>query len=123
MRVLVTGANGKVGGATVTALIERGHEVPSTDRQRGVFERPDPGAAEYTNTQADLIDAGDAYAVTRDMEAVVHSAAIPERHTEGLPGFFGGVTRSGETPERVSDIREHRPVRWGRVAQPHLQPL
>jgi nucleoside-diphosphate-sugar epimerase len=39
MRVLVTGANGKVGGATVTALIERGHEVPSTDRQRGVFER------------------------------------------------------------------------------------
>jgi UDP-glucose 4-epimerase len=76
MRVLVTGANGKVGGATVEALIDRGHEVRSTDLQRGVFERPEPGAAEYI--QADLTDAGDAYAVVREMEAIVHSAAIPE---------------------------------------------
>jgi UDP-glucose 4-epimerase len=76
VKVLVTGANGKVGGATVTALIERGHEVRSTDLQRGVFERPELGAPEYI--QADLTDAGEAYAVSRDMEAIVHPAAIPE---------------------------------------------
>jgi nucleoside-diphosphate-sugar epimerase len=76
MRVLVTGANGKVGGATVSALTRRGHEVRATDLQRGVFERPERGAPEYI--QADLTDAGDAYAVTREMEAIVHSAAIPE---------------------------------------------
>ena len=76
MRVLVTGANGKVGRVTVEALIQRGHEVRAADLQRGVFERPQPGAPEYI--QADLADAGDAYAVARDMEAVVHTAAIPE---------------------------------------------
>ncbi|MGH2827577.1 MAG: NAD-dependent epimerase/dehydratase family protein [Actinomycetota bacterium] len=76
MRVLVTGAMGKVGGATVAALIERGHEVRATDMQRGVFERPEPDAPEYI--QADLTNAGDAYAVARDMEAIVHAAAIPE---------------------------------------------
>lgn len=76
MRVLVTGGNGKVGRATVTALVERGHEVRSTDLQRGVFERIEAGAPEYI--QADLTNAGDTYALVRDMDAVVHLAAIPE---------------------------------------------
>jgi UDP-glucose 4-epimerase len=76
MRVLVTGANGKVGRVTVTALIGRGHEVRAADLQRGRYERPEPGAPEYI--QADLTDAGAAYAVARDMDAVVHTAAIPE---------------------------------------------
>ena len=43
MRVLVTGARGKVGTATTKALIAAGHEVTCTDVLRGVFERPAPG--------------------------------------------------------------------------------
>jgi UDP-glucose 4-epimerase len=76
MRVLVTGANGKVGKATTRALIDRGHEVRATDLQRGLFERPGEDEPEYV--QADLTDAGSAYAVTRTTQAVVHAAAIPE---------------------------------------------
>ena len=76
MRVLVTGARGKVGRATVAALLERGHDVRATDIGAPVFERPVEGEADYF--QADLTDAGDAFAVVRGAEAVVHAAAIPE---------------------------------------------
>ncbi len=76
MRVLVTGARGKVGRAAVAALVEAGHDVRATDLSTPVFERPDPGEPEYV--QADLTDAGDAFAVVRGAEGVVHAAAIPE---------------------------------------------
>jgi UDP-glucose 4-epimerase len=76
MRVLVTGARGKVGRAAVAALVEAGHDVRATDLSTPVFERPDPGEPEYV--QANLTDAGDAFAVVRGVEAVVHAAAIPE---------------------------------------------
>ncbi len=76
MRVVVTGARGKVGRATVEALTGAGHDVRATDLSPPVFERPEPGEPEYV--QADLTDAGDAFAVVRGAEAVVHAAAIPE---------------------------------------------
>ena len=76
MRVAVTGARGKVGRAAVAALQAAGHEVRAVDVGRPVFEAELPDEAPYV--QADLTDAGAAYAVVRDCDAVVHAAAIPD---------------------------------------------
>jgi nucleoside-diphosphate-sugar epimerase len=76
MRILVTGARGKVGAATVAAVLDAGHHVTALDVGRPVFESPEPGAPAYY--QADLADAGDAFAAVRGHDAVIHSAAIPE---------------------------------------------
>ena len=38
MRILVTGARGKVGAATVAALADAGHDVTATDLAAPVFE-------------------------------------------------------------------------------------
>jgi nucleoside-diphosphate-sugar epimerase len=82
MNVLVTGARGKVGAATVRALIQAGHAVTATDVTRGIFERPAPDEPAYI--QADLTEPGDAFSLMRGMEAVVHAAAIPDP-THNLP--------------------------------------
>ncbi|CAN5843790.1 NAD(P)-dependent oxidoreductase [soil metagenome] len=76
MKVVVTGSAGKVGKATVAALMEAGHEVRGVDVGPPVFERP--GENEPNYMQANLTDAGDAFAVVRGMDAVVHAAALPE---------------------------------------------
>ena len=72
-RVLVTGAHGKVGRAVARALADAGHEVLTTDM--GAADVDVDGDLPYT--QADVQDAGEAFAVVRDVEAVVHAAAIP----------------------------------------------
>jgi nucleoside-diphosphate-sugar epimerase len=60
----------------VAALQEAGHRVTACDLGAAVFERPAPGAPEYR--QADLTDAGEAYAVVRGHDVVIHAAAIPD---------------------------------------------
>ncbi|MFP7761214.1 NAD-dependent epimerase/dehydratase family protein [Marisediminicola sp. LYQ134] len=76
MKVLITGAHGKVGRAVTLAMVDAGHEVRTTDLSRPNFDRKPASDPKYT--QADLTDAGQAYAVVRDVDAVVHIAAIPE---------------------------------------------
>ncbi len=74
-RVLVTGARGKIGTATVAALAEAGHDVIATDLGRPTY---DADGSRTRFIQADLTQPGDAFAVVRDVDAVVHTAGIPE---------------------------------------------
>lgn len=74
MKVLVTGAHGKVGRATVTALQAAGHDVTASDLDRPVFDTAAPGEAGYC--QADLTDAGQVYGIVRGHDAVVHLSLI-----------------------------------------------
>ena len=76
MRILVTGALGKVGAALVDALLAAGHEVTGCDRRPPVYEAGGTPGARYV--QAELTDAGDAFAVVRGHDAVVHAAALAE---------------------------------------------
>jgi UDP-glucose 4-epimerase len=73
MRILVTGARGKVGAATLDRLLRAGHEVTAVDWLPPVYERAGP----VRYVQADLTDAGHAAAVVPGHDGVVHTAAIP----------------------------------------------
>jgi UDP-glucose 4-epimerase len=77
MKVLVTGAHGKVGRALAPALEAAGHDVRASDLTRPNWDRPDPREpADYW--QAELTDAGAVYALVAGCEVVVHTAAIPQ---------------------------------------------
>jgi nucleoside-diphosphate-sugar epimerase len=78
MKVLVTGAHGKVGRALVPALMLRGHEVRATDLTRPVWDRVEDPRQATDYVQADLTDAGACYSLTQGCDAVVHTAAIPQ---------------------------------------------
>ncbi|WP_111768576.1 NAD-dependent epimerase/dehydratase family protein [Nakamurella deserti] len=71
MRVLVTGARGKVGRSAVEALTAAGHAVVGLD-----LAVPDYDGAPYV--RADVTDAGDMFAAVTGVDAVVHTAGIPE---------------------------------------------
>ena len=61
MRVLVTGSRGKVGRATVQALVDAGHDVLGVDLVRPVFDAGVVVPGRYQ--MADLTDAGSAFSV------------------------------------------------------------
>ncbi|PZF60077.1 NAD(P)-dependent oxidoreductase [Curtobacterium sp. MCBD17_034] len=76
MKVVVTGSRGKVGRPTVQAFVDAGHEVLGVDLVRPVFDAGVVVPGRYV--QADLTDAGSAYAVVAGADVVVHVAAIPQ---------------------------------------------
>ena len=77
MKVLVTGAHGKVGRALVPTLLAAGYDLRTTDLTSPGWDRADPGEPE-DYWQADLTDAGAAYAVAAGCDVVIHTAAIPQ---------------------------------------------
>ncbi|SEU42369.1 Nucleoside-diphosphate-sugar epimerase [Myxococcus fulvus] len=89
MKILVTGATGKVGSRLTQRLAERGHEVRALVREpsRAVF----PKAARVELARGDLLDAGSLAPAVRGVDAVVHCAA-----------FFRGATP--EQAHAVNDL-------------------
>lgn len=79
MRIVVTGAAGRLGRAVVAALHEQQHEVLAVDRVR-----PDEGTPWLL---ADLCDLGQTYGALARADAAIHLAAIP--------------APTGQPPERV----------------------
>lgn len=87
MRILVTGARGKVGSAAAARLQHLGHDVVTTDLAPPVYERDEPGAPPYR--RADLTDAGACYPLVDGCDAVVHAAALPDPLHEAPHVVFG----------------------------------
>jgi UDP-glucose 4-epimerase len=86
VQILVTGARGKVGAATIHELIEAGHRVTGCDLAPPVYEGGHSGAHYF---QADLTDPGDAFAVVRGQDVVIHCAALPEPTRNAPDKVFG----------------------------------
>jgi UDP-glucose 4-epimerase len=78
VKVLITGAHGKVGRALVPALMRAGHDVRATDLARPQFDRVEDPRQARDYVQADLTDAGACYVLARGCDAVIHTAAIPQ---------------------------------------------
>jgi nucleoside-diphosphate-sugar epimerase len=74
MRVLVTGATGYVGGAIARALAADGREVVGTARDEAGASRL--RASGYSVAHADLAEPASFGAAARDVDAVVHAAAV-----------------------------------------------
>jgi len=86
MEILVTGARGKVGAATVHDLLGAGHRVTGCDLIAPVYEGGNRGAHYF---QADLTDPGDAFAAVRGADVVIHCAALPEPTRNAPHKVFG----------------------------------
>lgn len=125
MRVLVTGALGRVGRAAVTALADAGYEVTATDRAGAAGSAVVPGARVLV--WADLADAGEAFAVVRGHDVVVHAAAIPNPvmhppHTvfhNNLMAAFNVIEASvGFGVTRLVNISSESVLGWSFAEQP-----
>src|ERR1044071_8638602 len=101
MKILVTGATGKVGSRLAKRLAQRGEHVRALVREPArAADLPRAGIA---LAQGDLLDAHSLAAAVRGVDAVVHCAA-----------FFRGATP--EQAHAVNDLGSHHLPNAARAA-------
>lgn len=98
MKVLVTGATGYLGGAIARALTADGRDVVGTARDDDGAERL--RSLGYGVARADLADPASLGAAARDVDAVVHAAAIngPERASADRAAVVAMLTALARRP-------------------------
>jgi UDP-glucose 4-epimerase len=102
VRVLVTGARGKVGSRVISAALAAGHQVTATDIGVPVYGL-DLGRPPYV--RADLTDYGQAIAAVHRVrpDVVVHTAGIPDpSHDAPHVVFAVNVTATFNVVEAVA---------------------
>lgn len=94
MKVLVTGAHGKVGSSVAATLHERGHDVFTTDIGGADYRTKSGWRPPYV--RADLCNFGEAVAVMMKAEpdVVVHTAGIPSALNDVPSAIFHNNTLS-----------------------------
>src|SRR4051794_30848437 len=101
MKILVTGATGKVGSRLAKRLAQRGHHLRALVRDR--TRAADLLGAEIELVQGDLLEIDSLAAAVRGVDAVVHCAA-----------FFRGAT--AEQAHSVNDLGTQQLANAARAA-------
>ncbi len=112
MRVLVTGAAGFVGYATVRRLLHEGHHVTAISRSRGTTApRPVKGVGSPVWLSGDIGDTAFVRSAIKDVDAVVHLAALTRvRDSFDHPDEYAQVNVGGTTNLLDAIAEAGRPV-------------
>src|ERR1700712_4357878 len=104
MRVLVTGARGRVGSRVLAAAQASGHRVTATDIGTPAYGPPER-AGEAPYLRADLTDYGQAIATVQRVrpDVVVHTAGLPDpSHDPAHVIFATNVTATFNIAEAIA---------------------
>ena len=118
MRVLVTGGAGFIGSHTAAALLARGDEVlavdcglgdPSGDRRRrNTAELAGDAGFELRDLDLRTADVG---ALVREVDAVVHLAALPGVRASWAGGFPAYLQHNVSVTQRLLEAAADAPIR------------
>lgn len=96
MAILVTGATGFVGFATVRRLLSAGHDVVAASRRSDAVWEPGGSAGTVTLIHGDIRDLEFARRAVQSVDAVVHLAALTRvRESFDRPEEYAAVNVSG----------------------------
>jgi nucleoside-diphosphate-sugar epimerase len=102
MRIMVTGASGLVGRATVRECVAAGHSVVAVDRvvpPSGLWPDKNPEFREV-----DLVDVGQVAGLLAGCDAVIHLGAIPRPTRHAPEVVFGNNVRATFAVLQAADL-------------------